>query len=1045
MKIVNRFLLNGNKNGYTVENDGIELNVTELGLYEAETLEGLCKEGYKIVGYYGNIITPEGISIKDLEPVPFTGNEAEKQFMYDMEEAALSESEASIYFSREVDVKEIELLQSTNEIKTREELISYLKKWKKLSEIKSVVRDVRPLNSFVSREALFTLEEFIQNDIIRLYFYVIKERRILRSEEELKQLIKFLQDTASLKEDPTADDIKTAYLKWGVCGFSTAITSIHTEPNISVGIFKKGFVSEPDNPKDIERTVDLCILEPNGALHYSGGIANFMEEDEMRENGDVVFMKAGEYDAVLRKRNSWGSKYAAIMCQVKDSKQRTFISMMSSAGVTYMAKVDNHRIVIESGGNTVYSDNFLIVSTMDGSKVKLSVALKRNGLAMYTLARAKARELINRRTVPVPVKSTMSLLIEEGLSPNTAINYIASQVMLHPVDNDILASPGVRLNLAERTYRLGISPALIKKYNPEDEEYSTWSELVSIMLNTRDNLISEERYLEDDGSLSTKREIEERPLEQLEFVKNVLTEDMCIGELGKGIRADKNSHLNEVTNFLLALIELEKGKKLELFEFKQVLASIEDQNLFNLESVIRKHEEAYKGYFRDRARVNRLRAVQSAAMVYITKVFREISNLDISEQRHYAFECIKIERKKNGGISSWLEIIGDAILRAVDSGNFSVFEREIVKVEAPSFAARIAFKIYLDQAKAVVSGQEVIIEERLIHTSEERLQIRIPLALYNTILNSKEFETGKVASLHDWCNAEWAGADSFGLYCVNAAITPWKVSPTKGSTIPEYAFAINFIEERVLSKLSEKFINRVKEENAKVMSLSSQYAIRSLFGYESGQMPSRYKDTMGEYVDMDDVLFEELSSDELFVDYYDRFDQKKRKFADCTPPMYLKRMRLKSDITFARYAEQFSPYPMSDDKDEYEELVDKKCQMKWLTTTTPALLNGNKEVLRIEQKGNVVSDFEIKSEKFEDILTWNALVTGEFKQKGVCTVCGSSLILVNKEGHETHNLKDMRQVEFERLVADGIVYPLGARLYLIKATNGDFKVEVVNA
>ena len=68
-------------------------------------------------------------------------------------------------------------------IKTREELIDYLYRCKRLKRYSFNIEDIKPLNSFVAKEALFSCEELakIENKEIRSLFTVIENRRKLSS------------------------------------------------------------------------------------------------------------------------------------------------------------------------------------------------------------------------------------------------------------------------------------------------------------------------------------------------------------------------------------------------------------------------------------------------------------------------------------------------------------------------------------------------------------------------------------------------------------------------------------------------------------------------------------------------------------------------------------------------------------------------------------------------------------------------------------------------------------------------------------------------
>ena len=127
MQIKERFQVNG-KNCYKVLDDtGLEYELTFRGLYSSELLDEMKAAGYQVLDYYGHIVTPDGVSIEDIALSDCTLSVAEIDAMESMDDFAVTEAEATAYFTRETERTLVELRKPAEvKIKTREELIKYL-------------------------------------------------------------------------------------------------------------------------------------------------------------------------------------------------------------------------------------------------------------------------------------------------------------------------------------------------------------------------------------------------------------------------------------------------------------------------------------------------------------------------------------------------------------------------------------------------------------------------------------------------------------------------------------------------------------------------------------------------------------------------------------------------------------------------------------------------------------------------------------------------------------------------------------------------------
>ena len=655
---------------------------------------------------------------------------------------------------------------------------------------------------------------------------------------------------------------------------------------------------------------------------------------------------------------------------------------------------------------------------------------------------AKARDIVRAKTVASPINNSFELLLSEGVSPEAAVRYIARRI----VDDKVLNAEyqnGIDYGDAHIIYRNGPDKKLIEKYNPHDYEYTNLDSLIEIMCATRDEMEERGEYLlvsKDDigrNAEAIREEIRFRPIENLEFVKLVKEGSVSVDNLFRGKMQDGLAETDTIAKLIDLAIQLKVGRKdISVSEYSMHLKNIEESDIIDLNSIIKVRDAAYRGYLKDRAVLNATRATQSTSLVYVTRVFREMANTKADTQRHYMFECISIPLYARSEEEKFLIEISNAIKESISRAHgLNRQLADILSIEAPSFAAKLMFKILIGNIKVENNADTVnttIVEELKI-TDDEKVTLHIPVKnnIITKLKSNPEYTQRKYCTLNDWCDYEMTTNWAFNFYCINANITPWEVKPKNGFNFQSYNFCLNYIKPAVLNNFSEAFRSKVANEKAKVVTIADTYFSNSLLdGAVSDEIFEHTLETI------DGVLSN--MAEETVSSYYKRFTLHNNDAK--THGKYLQTMRLKADESFGNYSDIW--FAEAVDEEIYQELVDKSCASMFLSETTPMLVTSKgSEAVAIET-GNVIETFDFTEQKFDDIARWNDLVRGSFEPKAICIYSVGKLLIITQNKQLTIDLRTVSHENANKLVDKGIFYQLNATKYLISTSNGYITVEV---
>lgn len=1033
MQIEGRFIDKGT-NCYCIrDNTDFTYFVTSRGLYMADVLEELKTSGYKILDYAGHILTPEGISIEEITLSDNTLNQTELDAMYTLDDLAVTEAEATAYYDRDISRSLVELKQPvTVKIKTREGLIEYLIQYSKLDRMHLADEDCLPLNSFVEQDALFTLEELQTDDSLWYYMKIIEDRRILKSFAAYEKLVTFLQQEGVLGQVYTPADVKTAYVSWGICGLKTMFTRMEEKVGVRSNIFQPDSVAVGGGNR-----VCMNLMDREGQIISLSGVYPELTECEDFSSLEVQPCSQDKYFELYRSIRKWPSQYRYIECLEPNPKTRTIASLTDDIGCTYKMFLDTDVLVVTTSRGNLLMQRYLMLRLYNNTQISLDTIPTDVDYQDWCLCCAKVHDLVERNTRHTDVDSTYELLKKEGMFDGEIIQYMARRV-----DEDRMLNkwfdPSVHFNEAEDMYRGVIEERYIQKYNPENIAYDTIDELIDIMLDTKATLESQNKYLVIDKTSAyteqlSKEEAMTRPVEQLEFARDAVRGNMNIDYFARGICIDSEAEYIELINFLILCHKtFGQGQTMENFltDLTDTMEFVEWQKLF------RKRDEAYWGAILDTAMLNQTRATESVVAMCVTNVFRELSLEDPEKQRHYAFQglVLRLDDKKHNSAVMLQRSLADIIEAVVDKMSVNYRLKEALKTETANIALELMFRVAFDKDlkyKNTASGEYLLLFPHSLRTENVILEIPVTEKLLGEMMDASRYHL-HYCKLSDWCRFSFAHGIS-RMYCMNAAIDPWHVTPNQGVKINSYNFAINYLKQESYEKvIAPEIRRRCDEVHAKIDELMSR---------TSGMLiPDTMTNNIVDYNDVDiEVYLQSGTFLENMEQYFKRFSKLNTKAKARDQLLY--KMRSKSDIMFEAYADRDSADYMDSGSDEYVAQTP-ELSGKWFKTIDVINLGSQTRDFAIGEYQNSISKFDIDTEAFEDVLRWKQLLNGTFSTKAVLLLVGTKLLQVFQNVKKTVDLKSITITECEALVDAGILFRLSAREFLVSASNGKYKLEV---
>lgn len=492
MRVISRKTRNGDSIGYLIELDaGLNAIVPERSLYDESIVAELIEAGYKYTNYQGDIKGPDGINVKDLvadEVDESKQEDSDAMTLYDDFNDILTEQQMQKFITFDVgSLKTVNFREPIKVLyKTHAELLQYLRQFSQGNRQVLDVFDLFPVNAFCSQEALFTLQERIDNandfyDAMRL----IEKRRVFRDKV---QLIMFLDKCAELgvieKKDKYTDvDFLNAYNAWGPEGLNVNVVDMRMHFDVisnilntgvgatdvvqtlseHIGVIRTKTANELSTIDDYlkSRTLINVPMDKEGNI-YIDGEAYPANKVISKSSGNIIIDEKQKTTLVVANRQSISSKKPYTLF-VKDPKTginsnitvskyegRPMLAMviMSDTGAMYKYKMDYRLSVVVNDKDVIYIGRAPEVCDVMGRKFNIRTVLEDN-FQLDLMMHQMAADMIRGKVIKPVYQNTIKMLLESGITFEGAMDYCAAM-------NCVSTSTGVKylpLTSISRTFR----------------------------------------------------------------------------------------------------------------------------------------------------------------------------------------------------------------------------------------------------------------------------------------------------------------------------------------------------------------------------------------------------------------------------------------------------------------------------------------------------------------------------------------------------------------------------------------------------------------
>lgn len=910
MKLINRIVENGNTVGFMLDEGDFSYPMPTEALYNESYLVSLIEAGYKFYDHNGTIELPNGESVDSLPSIDFsTVNQVGwASAVASAATDALTDAEASKYYayksSQTIELK----TEATYEINTREEFEAYIRSVRAMVSSYGFCLDNRPINSFVNPAALFTVNEISEDTegIIADKLNYLNYRHTFRNYAAYKETVKYLMSKGVLTTDtPTPGEFIKAYYAWGPDGITGTCVDLKFKQNVD-GPFANINDTLPA-PQDIEkhrvsnRESVPYIKDMNGNLRFLNttvNINNITEIDEFGRKSLIISNPKAFINCKRAKHN--GFKYTMGYCEKSIITDRLYFTFIADNGYKYLYKVSHRDAVFqlykETGAIWKTSMNFIFKTTLGNISLDMDHVTSEANYVLWNIVINKAAKFIEDRTVPVPINSTYEMLMNVGMSPISAIKYMAK----HVTEDRRFNSNGRLRESYEGLTALGITyyyepiPKYILESFMLSEEDVEDGILSFLDIADPDKLIERREHIKE-GTLTPGMEgydytyavtTEQRQrnehagtIDALAFYNNVRFVYDCMNGLvninafGDGLIDDMSGTSLTAAQVLMSTVYAELGENPEIDKANELLENISAYNILNIASLFRQRDNAYKGYLIDLAEIRKIKSGKDKTYLwaYVTKIFRELGNKPVNELRPYLLELLTIDNSKNNML--YREALTITVKSAIEecgafskellypeesdptSYRYGKSEESVVMDMADDLASQLIFAI-IGKANPEKDGDLSVFNIKI--DADKSLTVKVSdtiIAACKGIVNDRN--NIKYITVFDLNEYEYAhNADGFAFNIVNASVTPWNVIPRKGYSIKTYSLLPSYYKtEALVDKFGPDWYNTARQNRAIV-----DIPLVSALGQNGAELP-----TIDE--SMRHALNQELKLCEAYEDY----------------------------------------------------------------------------------------------------------------------------------------------------------------------------------
>lgn len=1049
IKFIGKFTRNGEIVAWKIDDDGAVYNIAYRSLYHEFWFQPLIDFGYKFHDYDCNVTTPDGFPLKDIVEVDDYLSETDIIDLIDvMEQGMLDEKDVAQYFDRDINIEYVEVLQAVDpSINTREEFNSYVDTLIKARESKIMKFNHMPVNAFVNKDALYTLEEIAGDKEAEYRFVKLFDNHLMTIGEDIDKLYKNYV-TKEDTDNAIMLSILKGYFSYGIPGLNANITDIRYEAN-------------PTAPfNDLSQTMNSAA-KLKYAVRNNSDFKMYSEDIKGRDFSSLDGDDETDTNAYIAGSNIKDTKVInlshdlqSVAYGYKRTPPRIIIDLISEDGIraTFIADCDEAHLYRGTQQMTRTLSMFKYL-TLDNVFIPLSriVYNGRSYIADSMMIRAYIEEKVKESTVVPKYNSSFDLLTGIGVSPYFAPILINNLIkggahVLRDIPNIPVFT---RLHsYCSDTFRRGFSENIINKYGTgeEDFEEKPLEEQLEFINEEVERLDAMQEYmvmpeipagtfkLANAEYAEWESEFEDNEINNVNFVMSLINGDQSISNLAIGKLSDNNFDDERVYDSIygcyVMLKERDANLKCEEFLTSEISKYIDSNLMFE------ERDATARGCMTDSVFYSSIMADQADQLLYVTKAYRENANYDLNgPTRDYGFECIVYDKQGGTKGAQIFKSIRDQIRDDMYKKGLS----EYVYITADSVAS-IIFKIYTNKdVYDIVNGVvEVEYKAILMNGQEYNVTIKLGENTFNEIRSGSTF-TKRYSSNYDFSENQFSrGNIKCRAYAVNANITPWRVIPKTGFKIPQYNLFVNYFKiEDLKNAYPKSVIDKIESSGAKVhRHLKDEFMNNELFP------------TMASMFDDEDEV--RLAKSGIFLAENEHEDLESYIIRTCNDIREAKaegkaimNTILKSDIQYAAFKAYIGDDGVFTEPTMYEEYSGGLTN-RHITNMQPVILDSisgasDRQMLTTTDKGLSMERIQIKDIPYETLIWNRPLLEGRFNPNANVYVTRGVLNYMNGQ---TASISSLDENKLEELCDLGVAIQLGSTDYVIKTLTGLIKVGV---
>lgn len=407
---IKKLLIENDKPVAVVIKDGeLEYPVRLESLHHPVILDALLESGWELKSLpYG--IAKDGLTIADLPRGMYSDENISRDQEIEMEymvNGLYSEVDLKALMKSDV-IQYLEFRQSSDMIDTRENFLKFLDGLSNVTMELTNPEIILPINAIVSKNALFTLEEYFAPEN-RVYREKLNKLRTLSLKQFKALYEKFVE--LGMSKEFTLENFIDFYMSWGIPGLYIPL------------------ISKEDRIEKLRLDADDNIRDERFKMYYKKRKLSYLNADKEVYRGEEFgsnwspIPSAEEISKISKNLSQIGyNNVEPILMETVSPKKVTYLT---SSDV--MVKYDTNMILIRDKKTGTHE--IPLLSIVNENKEKLpervfqSIIDETNEIFEYSYITAIADEILNRTRVNITATS-YSALKTTGASDKSIIQYI---------------------------------------------------------------------------------------------------------------------------------------------------------------------------------------------------------------------------------------------------------------------------------------------------------------------------------------------------------------------------------------------------------------------------------------------------------------------------------------------------------------------------------------------------------------------------------------------------------------------------------------------